>query len=145
MKRSWLVSLFRSFLFGERNLYVDRFVSIAENLSTESPSAPPREQTDTNGWGHGPGDYPSLFSSSTRKATVGTLVVADWTTRPLSSSDAVQSYLVEHPGGYYLSPSRRFVFILLRERGLVLLENPRPNATDEQISDFVFYARRSLE
>jgi hypothetical protein len=125
--RFWRSSLFRSFVYGDRVLYADRFAATAERSSTETPSAP---QPD---------------ASSTRGPVHGRLALADWARIVPGSTHYIQSYLVDHPDKYYMAPNRQFIYILTRRSGLVEVRQDWRNVPDERVGAYVAYLRGMLE
>jgi hypothetical protein len=65
------------------------------------------------------------------------LVEVNWTALPYNEFDAIQSLLVDHPGWYYIPPSRQWLCYLTRDHGLLKLVNDFSMMEDEQIDEYI--------
>lgn len=64
------------------------------------------------------------------------LVEVNWLV-PLGIVDAIQSFLVDNPGHYYMGPSMQWLFILTRDLGMIQLNHDYSNMTQLEIGEFV--------
>ena len=60
------------------------------------------------------------------------LVETDWLV-PLGYSDAIQSLLAETPTAYYMVPSRRWLYFLTRDMGLIQINKDFTIMSHEEI------------
>jgi hypothetical protein len=88
---------------------------------TENPSIPEKSSSSS-----GRKVYPA-----NRK-----LIAVDWRV-PLGAVDAIQSFLVEHPGTYYMSGNRQSLYLLTREHGLLFLVNDFRGLTNDQVAEYI--------
>lgn len=64
------------------------------------------------------------------------LIEVDWT-GALSATDAIQSFLVEHPTSYYMAPNRQWLYYLTRKHGLLQLVEDFSTMSREEIGDYI--------
>lgn len=65
------------------------------------------------------------------------LVEANWVGLDYNVWDAIQSLLVEHPGWYYMAPSKQWLCYLTQEHGLLMLQNDFSDMEDEAIDEYI--------